>query len=163
MTAPAPHATRVTAWVLRPVEEVYDTLADPATYPTWLVGCRAIRSIDEHWPRQGTHFHHRVGLVGPLAVDDSTEALEAHRPVHLGLEVRFRPAGRGRVDFWLSSDPATSGGARTRIDMDEAPIGVLAPTAPALSKLIEGRNRTSLNSFIAYLNAHPGRHGGPGH
>lgn len=153
------HATRVTRWALRSIEEVYDAISDPTTYPTWLVGCRAIRSIDGNWPEPGAHFHHRVGLFGPLAINDSAEALEVEAGEHLALEVRFRPAGRGRVDFWLSSDPAPDGSVRTRIDMDEAPIGLLAPAAPLLSPLIKSRNRTSLNSFVAYLNEHPTRHG----
>lgn len=157
-TVPA-HATRVTRWALRPIDEVFDALSDPETYPIWLVGCRAIRSIDDAWPDPGAHFHHRVGIVGPLAVNDSTEVLEVDRPAHLALEVRFRPAGRGRVDFWLTSDPAPDGANRTRIDMDEAPIGLLTPAAPALAPLTESRNRASLNSFVAYLNEHPTRHG----
>ncbi len=158
----APQATRVTRWVLRPIDEVYDALADPETYPTWLVGCRTIRSIDDDWPVAGSHFHHRVGLVGPLTISDSTQSLEVERPSHLALEVRFRPAGRGRVDFWLADDPAPGGGARVRIDMDEAPIGPLAPVAPVLAPLIESRNRASLNSFVAYLNEHPARGTGRG-
>jgi uncharacterized protein YndB with AHSA1/START domain len=158
MPTPAPHATRVTRWALRPIDEVFNAISDPSTFPTWLVGCRAIRSIDDSWPAVGAHFHHRVGLVGPVAINDSSESLELERPTHLALEVRFRPAGRGRVDFWLSNDPAANGTPRTRIDMDEAPIGPLAPTAPALAPLISGRNRTSLNSFVAYLNEHPTRH-----
>ncbi len=145
--------------MLRPIDEVFDALSDPETYPTWLVGCRAIRSVDDDWPSEGAHFHHRVGLVGPLTVNDSSEILEIDRPGHLALEVRFRPAGRGRVDFWLASDPAPDGSVRTRIDMDEAPIGLIAPTAPLLGPLTVGRNRASLNSFVAYLNEHPSRHG----
>ncbi|CAN5215980.1 hypothetical protein BH20ACT3_BH20ACT3_07750 [soil metagenome] len=159
MSSPPPHATRVTRWVLRPIDEVFDAISDPETYPTWLVGCRTIRSIDDHWPASGAQFHHRVGLVGPLAVNDSCEALEVEPPTHLALEVRVRPAGRGRVDFWLSSDPAPDGNVRTKIDMDEAPIGLIAPAAPVLSPLIQTRNRTSLNSLVAYLNEHPARHG----
>ena len=153
MTAPQP--TRVTRWALRPIEQVYDVLSDPGTYPTWLVGCRAIRSIDDEWPAAGARFHHRVGLVGPLAVNDSTEALDAARPSHLALEVRFRPIGRGRVDFWLTNDPDPEGLVRTRIDMDEVPIGLLSAAAPALAPVIKGRNQSSLNSLVAFLNEDP--------
>ena len=155
-----PHATRVTRWVLRPIDEVFDALSDPETYPRWLVGCRTIRSIDDHWPSEGSRFHHRVGLIGPLTVPDSSEVLEVERPSHLALEVRFRPLGRGRVDFRLSADPTVDGQSRTRIDMDEAPIGPLAPTAPALAPLISGRNQASLNSLVAYLNEPDVAHGG---
>ncbi|MCB1026769.1 MAG: SRPBCC family protein, partial [Microthrixaceae bacterium] len=74
-----PNATRVTRWALRPIEEVFDTISDPGTYPRWLVGCRTIRSIDDHWPSEGSRFHHRVGLIGPLTVPDSSEVLEVER------------------------------------------------------------------------------------
>ena len=74
---------------------------------------------------------------------------------HLALEVRFRPIGRGRVDFWLTNDPDPEGLVRTRIDMDEVPIGLLSTAAPALAPLIEGRNQSSLNSLVAYLNESP--------
>lgn len=157
---PMPHAVRVTRWVLRPIDEVFDALSDPTTYPSWLVGCRSIRSIDDRWPAEGAHFHHRVGLAGPVAINDSSEVLEIERPAHLALEVRFRPAGRGRVDFWLTNDPASTGVVRTRVDMDEAPIGPLSLAAPALAPLTASRNGASLNSFVAYLNRHPERHGG---
>src|SRR3954468_7397574 len=96
--APAP---RVTRWALRPIGEVFDALADPHTYPSWLVGCREIRKVDDGWPAPGSRFHHRVGLVGPLTVNDDTESLEIESPRHLALEVRFRPLGRGRVAFPL--------------------------------------------------------------
>lgn len=49
--------------------------------------------------------------------------------------------------------------ARTGIDMDEAPVGLLTTAAPALSPLIEGRNRASVNRLVAYLIEHPSRHG----
>lgn len=153
MSAPAPDqrsapgATRVTRHVLRPIDEVYATLTDPWSFPQWLVGCREIRAVDAGWPRAGTRFHHCVGLVGPLTVNDDTESLEADRPGHVAYEVRFRPFGRGRVDFWLAG-----AGSATTIHMDEAPIGLLAPTAPLAAPLIAGRNRTSLNALVALLN-----------
>jgi hypothetical protein len=141
----------VTRHVLCLIQDVYDALIDPRTYPTWLVGCRDIRSIDDDWPRPGSKFHHRVGLVGPVTINDDTKAIEAERPHHIALEVRFRPFGRGRVDFWLTEHgPANA--RRTRIDMDEAPIGLIAPSAPVAAPLIAGRNRASLNAFVAFMN-----------
>lgn len=138
------HNRRVTRWALRTIEQVYDALSDPETYPTWLVGCREIRSVDDDWPAEGAHFHHRVGLVGPLTVNDSTKALIAARPSHLALEVRFRPIGRGRVDFWLTDDPDPQGLVRTRIDMDEVPIGLLSAAAPRSPR--SSRDATSRRS-----------------
>lgn len=159
VTIPSPPPTRVSRWVLRSVDEVYSVIADPESYPTWLVGCQGIRSIDDGWPRPGSRFHHRVGLVDFLTVHDSSKVIEMNAPQHLALEVRIPPAGRGRVDFHLSSDPASDGSARTRIDMDEAPVGLLGPAALALAPLLVLRNRASLNALVAHLNKYPDRHG----
>jgi len=159
---PPAGATRTTAAALLTPEAVYAALIDPRTYPEWLVGCRTIRAVDDGWPAPGTRFHHRVGLVGPVTVDDNSEVLAAEPPRHLALEVRFRPFGRGRVDFWLTTEQATPAETgivpkprivpKTRIVMDEAPIGVIAPSAPLVAPLIAARNRTSLNALVAFLN-----------
>lgn len=138
-----------TRYALRPRAEVFDALADPHTYPHWLVGCREIRRVEDGWPEPGTRFHHRTGLIGPLAVEDDTEVLAVDAPDTLTLEVRFRPLGRGRVTFRLQD----AEGSATRIDMDEVPLGALSIAAPVLDPLIHARNRASLNAFVAYLSA----------
>ena len=46
-------------------------IADPSTYPDWLVGAQTIRSVDDAWPDEGSAFRHVIG-VPPLVVRGST-------------------------------------------------------------------------------------------
>lgn len=135
--------------------DVFAALADPYTYPEWLVGCRTIRSVDDGWPQPGTHFHHRVGLVGPITIADNTESEQVDEPNRLVLQVRIRPFGRGRVTFRLT-DEGTPGSPLTRIEMDEVPIGAVAPAQSLLDPLTAARSRMSLNALVAFLNAPEG-------
>src|SRR6188472_2881403 len=93
----------VTRYAVAPIERVFEVISDPRTYPDWLVGAREIRSVDEDWPQPGSRFHHRVGLVGPLTIPDSTSSVEVEPPTRLVLEVRARPLVKGRVEFTLAS------------------------------------------------------------
>jgi uncharacterized protein YndB with AHSA1/START domain len=142
----------VTRHALVPREVAFDTLVDPKTYPEWLVGAREIRAVDDDWPEPGSRFHHRVGLVGPITVEDFTRCLETERPSRLVLEVRVRPFGRGRVTFSVTEAGERGGNPVTRITMEEVPIGFLAAAKPALDPITEARNRASLNALVAYLN-----------
>jgi uncharacterized protein YndB with AHSA1/START domain len=141
----------VTRYAVAPLERVFDVISDPTTYPEWLVGAREIREVDDDWPAPGSLFHHRVGLFGPLTVADTTKVLEIDPPVHLSLEVRARPFGRGRADFRLARITGVDGTERTRIILEETPIGAIAPLAPLFEKPIEARNQASLNALVARL------------
>ena len=132
--------------------DVFATLVRAETYPEWLVGCRSIDSIDESWPQVGACFHHRYGLIGPIAIPDTTEVLEIDDGRMLALEVRARPLGRGRATFVLNEEPAVDGCPVTRITLDETPLGTLATLSPLLDPLVQGRNIASLNALVAYLN-----------
>ena len=71
--------------------EAFAVLIDPETYPRWLVGAQAIRSVDPTWPKQGSKFHHVVGF-GPLRLTDSSEVLQIDESaMMLRLKVRARP------------------------------------------------------------------------
>jgi uncharacterized protein YndB with AHSA1/START domain len=128
---------------------VFAALTTPETYPQWLLGCQDIRAVDKGWPGPGTKFHHRVGLVGPVTVSDSTMVLEVDDPERLVLEVRARPLGRGQVTFTLR---ATSDGG-TLLTIDEVPIGLLAPLRPVLDPVTARRNEKSLGDLAAFLDA----------
>ena len=52
------------------------------------MGCKDIRAVDDGWPAEGSAFHHRVGLGGPLTVADSTKVVALVTPTLLVLEVR---------------------------------------------------------------------------
>lgn len=129
------------------ITAVFDALADPRTYPEWLLGAKEIRSIDPTWPSPGSTFHHRVGIAGPITIADSSSVLAIHAPDQLVLEVRARPIGRARVTFDLrSTAPGT-----TEVDFSEQPIGLARVLAPAAGPLAVARNRRSLDNLDRYL------------
>ena len=69
----------------------FAVLSDPETYPRWLVGAQAIRSVDAAWPQPGSRFHHVVGF-GPVRIPDNTEVLDIDdAAMVLRLRVRARP------------------------------------------------------------------------
>jgi uncharacterized protein YndB with AHSA1/START domain len=125
-----------------PVEDVFAALTDPHTYPHWLIGAQDIRDVDDGWPAPGTRFHHRVGLGGPLTVDDSTKVLAIDAPHRLDLEVRARPLGRGRASFRLGRD-----GQGTQVVLEEHPLGALSRLEPLLAVPTRLRNGRSLGAL----------------
>jgi uncharacterized protein YndB with AHSA1/START domain len=127
-----------------PIDAVFAVIADPTTYPHWLVGARDIRSVDDDWPAPGTSFHHRVGLVGPLKIADRTTSVEFEVPALLTLEVRARPLGRGLATFRLRPDAHAD---RCVVSLDEVPLGVLAHLRPVLDPITARRNRRSLEQL----------------
>lgn len=129
-------------------DEIFAVLTTPETYPTWLIGCRTIRAVDDDWPAPGSKFHHRVGIVGPLTVADHTKVLAMEPGRLLSLEVRARPFGRGRATFTLTGG-ATAG--TTEVSLDEVPIGALSPTTPLANPIISVRNVRSLEKLAELL------------
>ena len=123
-----------------PPEAVWAVLADPTTYPDWLVGAQVIRDVDGEFPQPGSDFHHTVGASEDLALPDRTTALEAERPRKLTLKVRARPFFQGIVRFRLL--PTKAG---TELVVEEEPIGPLRFAAPVLRPLITARNAKSLD------------------
>jgi uncharacterized protein YndB with AHSA1/START domain len=119
---------------------IWDALADPATYGDWVVGSKRIRDADDGWPAPGTRFHHTVG-VGPLSVDDHTEALEADPPRLLRMRAKARPLGTAQVTLEL-----TPGDGGTFVRMTENPDGLSSLLAlnPLVHVLTKVRNAESL-------------------
>lgn len=147
------HVTRV---VPHPYQIVFAALSDPRTYPEWLVGARSIRHVEDGWPRVGTRFHHRVGLLGPLTVEDHGESLPVEGPNRLAMSVRARPLGSARVVFAVAPVPAVGGTPSSRIEFDEEVVGIMAPLRPVLDPLVKVRNERSMDAFVRYLDAsHP--------
>ncbi len=132
-------------------EAVFAILVDPETYPHWLIGARDIRRVEANWPEPGSRFHHRVGLVGPLKIADSTKVIEVVPPQVLSLEVRARPLGRGRATFRLSPETTDDGADGTHLEIEEVPLGALRFLAPALAPLTAARNRRSLDLLADFL------------
>src|SRR5690606_7522428 len=65
--------------------DVFRTLADPTTYPDWLVGAQRIRHVDPAFPAPSSGFDHSVGPTPSATVDDSTEARRVEAPARLDL------------------------------------------------------------------------------
>lgn len=123
-------------------EAVYAVLADPDTYPDWLVGAARMRAADPAFPAPGAEFHHSVGPAKGLTVDDTSESLGAEPDRHLALLVHAGPF-HARVDFHL--EPAGNGG--TEISFSEQPVGPLAVLTPILRPTLAGRNKLSLEQL----------------
>ena len=132
-----------------PPEEVYEVLADPETYPEWLIGAQRIRAADPDFPAPGTRFEHSVGGPEPATVDDHTEAIAADPPHRLDLAVHAGPF-HGVVDFEIQ--PGELG--TSRICLREAATGPLAVLTPLLRPLVYARNGRSLKRLAGYLEEH---------
>lgn len=118
---------------------MWAVLAEPTTYPDWLVGAQVIRSVDPAFPAPGSDFEHKAGATDELATPDRTTALEADRPHRLTLKVRARPFFTGIVRFRLL--PTKAG---TELVMEEEPVGPFRILASVAGPLIKARNAKSL-------------------
>ena len=144
---PRPRGMRdVTLAMPVPAGAAWHVVADPETYPTWLVGAVEIRSVDDRWPAPGTKFHHRVGLGGPVTTDDSTSVLSVDAPRSLVLEARARPFGRAHVEIEVVPD-----GVGCTVTMREGMLSPLPQLTPFLQPLIMARNRKSLDRLHGLL------------
>lgn len=126
---------------------VFAVVADPHTYPAWLVGNAEVERVDASWPSPGSRFHHRVG-VWPLTLSDATTLDAIDEPRMLRLLVRARPLIRAVATFRLVSD-----GERTVVSLEEEPavriIGALV--RPVVDPLIHLRNHASLRRLAAFV------------
>ena len=123
-----------------PRSEVWRALVDVRTYPSWLIGARRIRAVDDGWPAPGTAFHHVVGIEGVLTIADNTCSVAVDEERRLELDVRARPFIRATVVFELDDHPDG-----TEVRLEEHPIGVHRVLAPLLALPTKARNRASLD------------------
>lgn len=129
----------------RPPAEVYDVIADPDTYPSWLAGAQRIRHVDAAFPEPGAGFDHEVGPTEELTVADDSVALRARRPERLDLEVHVGPM-TGKVEFHLRPD-----GEGTEVCMREEAQGAFRAAMPLLRLVLHLRNRASLDRLRDHL------------
>lgn len=120
--------------------EVFAVLADPETYPRWLISASEIRHHDANWPSPGAKFHHLVG-VKPFVIPDSTEVVDVEPNRSLHLRVRARPFVVAEARFELVGDDE-----HCVVTLDEWPA--LRPftdlVRPLADPLIHARNHRSL-------------------
>lgn len=128
-------------------ETVFAVLADPHTYPAWLVGNAEVTEVEPGWPAPGSRFHHRVGVWPFTLADVSTlDAIEPCRMIRL--LVRARPLIRATATFRLAGD-----GDTTFVSLEEEPavrvIGALV--RPVVDPIIHLRNHASLRRLAAFV------------
>jgi uncharacterized protein YndB with AHSA1/START domain len=121
-------------------DSLWAAIADPRTYPDWLVGTKKIRAVDPAWPAPGTAFHHRVGF-GPLVINDRTRVIEVDRPRLLTLRIRATLAIQAIVRFELRDDPA---GTHVRFEEEPARRLIGNLVRPVMDPLTHSRNAASL-------------------
>lgn len=126
--------------IAAPPAMVWEVLSEPQHYAYWVVGSSEIRGWDDHWPKPGSRFYHRVGL-GPLTIADHTEVLEADPPRRLVLRTKARPLGVARVELGVEAHPA--GSLVTMVEDLDVPLGGIL-TPPHVHALVRLRNGESL-------------------
>jgi uncharacterized protein YndB with AHSA1/START domain len=139
-----------------PLDDAFDLVCDPHTYPRWLVGAQEIRDVDDDWPAIGSAFRHRIG-VGPFQIPGSTTIRAYEAPHVLSLAAGMGPFGEARVDFVLTALDAVS----TEVVVSEAPTRGLARVGwlvsrPLIFGLLWGRNAVSLHSLADLAAEQPG-------
>jgi uncharacterized protein YndB with AHSA1/START domain len=126
-------------------EDVFAVLAEPRTYPDWLVGAQRIRSVDPEFPAPGAAFDHSVGPAQAATIDDSSEVLAADPPHRLSLLVHAGPL-RGRVDLLVLR---TEDG--TEVRFRERPVGWAILLTPIVRPSLHARNRESLRRLAGLV------------
>lgn len=120
--------------------QVFDVLRDGQSYATWVVGTRAIRSVDAGWPGVDARVHYTVGY-SPLRKDDVTTSQRYEPDRLLQLEAQAWPAGTARIV--LTAEAVTGG---SLVAIEEAPVRGMARRLhnPVFDALIKIRNVETL-------------------
>ncbi len=129
-----------------PRDDVFNTIADPRTYPDWLVGAQKIRSVDPAFPAPGTKFEHAVGPTQEMTADDDTKAIAVQGHRRLVLEVHLGPL-HGEVEFMLKK----RGDNSTEVRLRERPMGPAAALTPVLRPALAARNKVSLRNLAKFV------------
>ncbi|HZU39433.1 MAG TPA: SRPBCC domain-containing protein [Solirubrobacteraceae bacterium] len=132
--------------------EVFEVLADPWAYSSWVTGTAEIRGADSDWPRPGAALHHSVG-AGPLRLRDDARVLEAEPPAMLRLLARARPLPSATVTLHLQGE-----GDATRVVMIEHPTSRIASLllGPLGHAMLAVRNHESLRRLKALAESRAG-------
>jgi uncharacterized protein YndB with AHSA1/START domain len=128
-------------------DSLWAAIADPRTYPDWLVGAKTIRAVDPAWPAPGTAFHHRVGF-GPFVINDRTTVIDVDPQRLLALRIRATFAIQAIVRFELRDDPA---GTHVRFEEEPARRFLGNLVRPVMDPLTHGRNTASLRRLDQLL------------
>ncbi len=125
--------------------DMFAALANPDTYPHWLLGARRIRSVSDDWARPGSFFEHTVGF-GPVVISDRTTVRAIDPPRTLVLHVRARPLLEAVVRFEVEGSASGSS-----VMMQETPVGVYGTISAIAQPLIRARNERSLQRLKKFV------------
>jgi uncharacterized protein YndB with AHSA1/START domain len=112
----APGVAVVNVLVRRPPEQVWEVLADGHAYAEWVVGTRAIRSVDPGFPDVGTAIDYTVG-IGPVRLRGRTTVRHLEPGRQLGLEADAGGLGTARIVI-----DVLDWGEDTVVVLDEHPL-----------------------------------------
>jgi uncharacterized protein YndB with AHSA1/START domain len=120
-----------------PPDAVWEVLADPRLYASWVVGASSVRKVEGDWPRPGAVLHHSQLML----VHDTTSVLSCEPERRIVLEARARPAVIARVEVTLEPD-----GDGTHVVVDERVVGGLAAVLPDAvnDPLVHARNAAGI-------------------
>lgn len=135
-----------------PPSAVFAMLADPTSYPDWLVGAARVPTVDEAWPAIGSRFSHRLG-VRFLWMAGSTTVVECVLAERFVLAAGMGPLGEAIVQFDLA--PSSQG---THLRVSETPRNGIVRIAGALAwplvrSMLWGRNELSLGRLRDVIEA----------
>lgn len=144
--APDDRAPSNTMVIQASPEEIFAVLAEPDTYPDWLVGAQHIREVDPAWPGVGSRFHHRIGF-GPVSLPGSTSVRSFDEPTQLELGAGMGLLGEATVHIVVEAVPEG-----TRVTIQEEPrrgvVRLLWNVArPMVNLGLWGRNAISLSAL----------------
>jgi uncharacterized protein YndB with AHSA1/START domain len=105
--------------IAAPPEAVWKVLADPCSYPEWVLGTRRIESADPDWPARDAELRYEARL-GPFRFRGRSTVRHVEAPTHLELEadagllsarvaITVRPwAGKALAiveEHWIAGSP----------------------------------------------------------
>jgi len=98
-------------------EQVWEVLADPATYSRWVVGVADSEPGGGAWPDVGAELAYRV-VLGPWTGSGRTTVRRSQAPDALELEVDSGPLGTARIAVEIRP----WGRAESIVVLDEHPL-----------------------------------------
>ena len=94
--------------VRAPASQVFEILANPLGYASFVVGAKQVRRYDPSWPAVGAAIHHTFG-VGPMWMRDATTVVAVERNRRLVLDAGMGPMGASRISFTIEQDRHDAG------------------------------------------------------
>jgi uncharacterized protein YndB with AHSA1/START domain len=132
-----------TQTINKPVEDVFSTVIDVASFPTWNPTVRSARKLSEGPIGEGTRFEMTIKGYGSTC--QVLREFQENRQVRLVPEIKSL-AGGHRFIF-------TAQGDRTRVDheLEVVPKGIFKALTPLMGMLSRKNLRDTATALQAYL------------